>query len=183
VESKGNFNFSKLNDAKTNVQLNLIRDELLAYNKQDCLVLYQVMNKFAENIFILYSLNLTDYPTLSSLSFAIFRSNFMKEENISISNINDYNFIKESYRGGHVDVYRPYAKKGRKIYCYDINSLYPSVMAKNMFPTGIPKYFTGSRELNDLFGYIKVKVTCPNNMFCPVLLTRVDGKTIAPVGQ
>ena len=183
VESKGNFDFSKINDAKTTEQLNLIREELLAYNKQDCLVLYQVMFKYAENIWELYSLNLTQYPTLSSLSFAIFKSNFMKEENIPISNTKDYNFLKDSYRGGHVDVYRPYPKKGRKVYCYDINSLYPSVMAKNVFPVGVPKYFTGSRELNDIFGFVKVEVTSPSDLFCPVLLTKVDGKTIAPTGQ
>jgi DNA polymerase elongation subunit (family B) len=183
VESKGSFDFKKINQATTNDQLNLIRDKLLDYNKQDCLVLYQVMKEFAVNIFHLYSLNIINYPTISSLSFAIFRSNFMKEEIIPISNLKDYNFIKESYRGGHVDVYRPFTKKGRKVYCYDINSLYPFVMANNLFPTGIPKYFYGSRDLNDIFGFVKVNVTCPNNMFCPVLLTRINDKTIAPIGQ
>jgi len=182
VESKGSFDFNILNESKTNKQLSIIKNELIEYNKQDCLVLYQVMQKFAENIYHLYSLNINEYPTLSSLSFAIFRSSFMKEENIPISNLNDYNFIKDSYRGGHVDVYRPFSK-GKRVYCYDINSLYPSVMAKNLFPTGVPKYFNGTRELQDLFGFVKVKVTCPVDMFCPVLLTKVDGKTIAPVGS
>lgn len=73
---------------------------------------------FAKEIFNIYSLNLTNYPTLSSLSFGIFRSNFLIKENIPISNINDFNFISESYRGGHssqmLDVYRPFNKKGRK---------------------------------------------------------------------
>jgi len=177
------FDFNKLNDAKTTAQLNFIRDELLKYNKQDCLVLYQVMYKFAEEVFNLYSLNLTKYPTLSSLSFAIFRSNFLKDEIIPISNIKDFNYVSESYRGGHVDVYRPFNKKGTKVYCYDINSLYPFVMANKEFPTGVPKYFTGPRDLNDLFGFIKVNVTCPTDMYCPVLLSKVEGKTIAPVGQ
>jgi DNA polymerase type B, organellar and viral len=181
VERKGSFNFNRINIAKTRKQLNLIKSELLSYNKQDCLVLYQVIHKFANEIFKLYSLNLTNYPTLSSLSFAIFRSNFMKEENIPISNLNDFNFIKESYRGGHVDVYRPFTK-GKRVYCYDINSLYPSVMAKNPFPVGIPKYFNGTRDLKDLFGFVKVVVTCPD-MFCPVLLTKHNNKTIAPIGS
>jgi len=186
VENKGSFNFSKINNATNNKKLNMLREELLDYNKQDCLVLYQVMAKFAKQIFNLYSLNLTKYPTLSSLSFAIFRSNFLDKEIIPISNINDYNFITESYRGGHssqmLDVYRPYTKKGNKVYCYDINSLYPSVMASNDFPVGTPKYFTGPRDLQDLFGFIKVNVTCPE-MFCPVLLTKHNDKTIAPIGS
>ena len=39
VESKGSFDFSKLNLAKTPQQLNQIRHELLDYNKKDCLIL------------------------------------------------------------------------------------------------------------------------------------------------
>jgi len=56
-------------------------------------------------------------------------------------------------------------------------------MANNLFPVGTPKYFWGSRDLNDLFGFIKVNVTCPTNILAPVLLTKHNDKTIAPVGN
>lgn len=55
----------------------------------------------------------------------------MPSENIPVSSFSFYNSIKQSYSGGHVDLYRPYAKG---VYVYDVNSLYPYVMSMNKFP-------------------------------------------------
>ena len=72
-----------------------------------------------------------------------------------INNIepNLYNEIKESYFGGHTDMFIPagpvadvngFAKpeegklvphNNKHLYEYDVNSLYPSVMANNVYPT------------------------------------------------
>lgn len=155
-----------------------MKKELLVYNKLDCLVLYQVINKFALEIFNLFKLNLINSPTLSSLAFKIFRTHYIKDGLIPISNIEEYNYIKQSYKGGHVDVYRPYHKG--KIYCYDYNSLYPSVMANFPMPVGNPRYFTGYINLETIFGF--VKVTCPK-MYCPVLLTDLNDRSVAPIGK
>lgn len=163
-------------------KLNKLKNEVLQYNKQDCLVLYQVIESFYNQIFNLFKLNLVNFPTLSTLSFSIFRSYYLEENVILISNKQDYDFISQSYKGGHVDVYRPFNKKGNKIYCYDYNSLYPTVMAKYPMPIGILRYFFGKRDLNNIFGFIKVNVTCPF-MYCPVLLNKNNNKSIAPIGQ
>jgi DNA polymerase type B, organellar and viral len=52
--------------------------------------------------------------------------------------------IRESYSGGAVDVYIPHNRKGpiskqlTKLFYYDVNSLYPSVMLNNPMPIGLP---------------------------------------------
>jgi DNA polymerase elongation subunit (family B) len=52
--------------------------------------------------------------------------------------------IRLSYTGGAVDMYIPKLIKGKKIYVYDVNSLYPSVMANKEVPIGNPTYFIGN---------------------------------------
>jgi hypothetical protein len=74
--------------------------------------LYQVIETFQNIIYQEFSIDILKYPTLPSLAFAIYRSNFLKTDNKNISRIplisgNIYNFIKQSYTGGSVDVYKP----------------------------------------------------------------------------
>ena len=56
-----------------------LRDETIKYCEIDCISLHQVIFKFTEMIFDLFGKNVHNYPTLPSLAFAIFRSNFMEE--------------------------------------------------------------------------------------------------------
>jgi hypothetical protein len=58
--------------------------------------------------------------------------------------------IRQSYTGGAVDVYIPHNKIGgflskvfKPLYYYDVNSLYPFVMANFPMPVGEPKVFKG----------------------------------------
>jgi hypothetical protein len=46
--------------------------------------------------------------------------------------------IRLSYTGGAVDMYIPNLIKGKKIYAYDVNALYPSVMLVKETPIGSP---------------------------------------------
>jgi DNA polymerase elongation subunit (family B) len=85
-------------------------------------------------------------PTISSLAFKLFRSNYLQEldnNKIKIPTITGkiYDDIKKSYTGGAVDVYKPY---GENIKVYDVKSLYPSVMLNNPMPVGNPTYFEGN---------------------------------------
>ena len=57
-----------------------------------------------------------------------------------------FNDIKQSYTGGAMDMYLP-VKDGStnvKIYQYDVNSLYPTVMLTEDIPVGHPIYFEGA---------------------------------------
>lgn len=117
---------------------------------------------------------ISQYLTLPSLAFAIFRYHFIEKDSIyQIGGIVEQ-FIRKSYTGGAVDMYIPknnnfpmltslggYFKGNTKevliinlllfidwytnlIFVYDVNSLYPSQMKSMMMPTGQPTYFKGN---------------------------------------
>jgi hypothetical protein len=83
-------------------------------------------------------MNIHKFMTLPSLTFGIFRSNFLKENVIPKIGGTMYCDIKESYTGGHTDVYHSH---GENLKIYDINSLYPSVMKNFDIPVGPIQFF------------------------------------------
>jgi len=98
-----------------------------------------------------------------------------------------FNFFKEGYTGGAVDVYKPY---GENVYRYDVNSLYPYIMDSTPMPIGNPTFFEGDilSMLDKPFGIFEVEVTAPDNLNTPILQLRLKTKnggtrTIAPTGN
>jgi DNA polymerase elongation subunit (family B) len=178
VGKKIEFDFNTFN--QSNISDPKVRDELLSYNLSDCVLLYNVISKFATLIYELFQIDIHKYPTLTSISFAIYLKCFMAKENISITSLDMYNKIKSGYIGGAVDVYRT---KGKNVFYYDVNSLYPSVMKFNQYPVGKSIYFRGEKPLHQIFGLVYCKVTAPDNIFAPILLTRKGESTIAPTGS
>jgi DNA polymerase type B, organellar and viral len=83
--------------------------------------------------------------------------------------------LKKGYTGGVTDVYKPF---GRKIKGYDVNSLYPSQIAKFDMPVGKITYFEGdiSKIDNKAFGFFKVNITTPDYLYAPIIQTRVKTK-------
>jgi hypothetical protein len=137
-------------------------------------------------IFELFSKNIHRYPTLPSLAFSIFRSNFMENENIPKLTGNIASDIRQGYTGGSTDMFIP---KGKNIKCLDVNSLYPSVMLDQVMPIGKTESFNGDiRKIDcNAFGFFYVKVNCPENIMHPILQInhKTDNgiKTISPVGS
>ena len=162
-----------------------LRDETIKYCENDCIALYQILIKFNSMIFEIFSKSIHKYPTLPSLAFAIFRSNFMENENIPKLSGNISKDIRESYTGGSTDIFIP---KGENIKCYDVNSLYPSVMIDQVMPTGKIESFNGNIRKFDknAFGFFYVKVNCPEDIIHPIIQIKqkTDNgiKTISPVG-
>lgn len=142
--------------------------------------------KFNKIIYTTFRVDALKYPTISSLAFAIFRTNYLKPLSIPIITGRIYDFIKNGYSGGSVDVYKPF---GKNINCYDVNSLYPSQMLKQDMPVGNPIFFEGdiSKIEKDPFGFFEVEIKTPNDLNVPILQTRVKinsgYKTIAPLGN
>jgi hypothetical protein len=190
-----------------------LQGETEKYCELDCIVLYRIIAKFNDKIFTTFRGDILKYPTLSSLAFGIYRQKYMGEAEIPIIYGEMYNFFKEGYTGGAVDVYKPYGKNVRR---YDVNSLYPSVMHTFPMPVGNPTYFEGDilsiptlacaplrQQRNDVtakakesseinlsnkpFGIFEVEVIAPENMNIPILQKRVKTKngtrTIAPLGN
>ena len=165
-----------------------LKDETIKYCVQDCKSLYLVLIKLFSENYKDCRTNGNEALTLPSLAFKNFKTKFLSSD-VFIPNLigEVYKFIKLGYRGGAVDVYKPY---GKNIYRYDVNSLYPYIMASQAMPIGLPTSFEGNEEniiniLNDKskFSFIEVTVNCPDTVKAPLLLTKIDNKTIAPVGK
>ena len=122
-----------------------LKEETIKYCIQDCVTLYQVLDVFFKENYENTRVIGSKYYSLPSLAFANFRAKFMPDD-ITIPCLNGeiYQFIKQGYSGGAVDVYKPY---GKKIYRYDVNSLYPFIMHSMKLPIGQPTLIEGNIEL------------------------------------
>jgi hypothetical protein len=140
-------------------------------------------------IFDLFKINIHKYPTLSSLAFAIFRTHFLGKDEIPQLSGQIAKDIRQGYTGGAVDMYIPENMNSSKIYCYDVNSLYPYVMDQFDMPVGKPLYFEGDiRKIDpDAFGFFHCEIIAPDNLKHPIIQTHVkinnSVRTIAPLGQ
>lgn len=110
----------------------------------------------------------------------------MDEENIPKLTGNIEFDIRQGYTGGSTDMFIPY---GKNIKCYDVNSLYPSVMINKDMPIGKSEKFIGdiSKFESNTFGFFYVKVNCPENIMHPIIQikykTKGGIKTISPIGS
>jgi hypothetical protein len=164
----------------------------LRYCEQDVRTLHQIITIFQKKIFRLFRVDVLKYPTLSSLALGIYRTKFLVESNIPLIDGHVFNDIKKGYTGGSVDVYKP---RGKNIYRYDVNSLYPYVMRNYPMPVGNPIYFEGDLTfmennynlIDRPFGFFEVEVEAPTNLHIPLLQTRIKTsngtRTVAPVGS
>ena len=163
-----------------------LRNECIKYYEQDCITLYQIISKYNLEIFKRYQINIHRYPTLPSLAFAIWRCHYLKDNKVPMIRGEMYDFIKESYTGGHTDVYKPW---GVNIYRYDVNSLYPYVMSEFPMPIDNITYFEGDITLinSEAFGFFECEVIPPDNLKRPLLQTKVKNNgellTMAPLGK
>jgi len=129
---------SKFNNSNWNLKM-----EAIEYCGTDVVSLYQVIVKFNNLIFDLFKINIHKYPTLSSLAFAIYRTHFLKKDEIAQITGQIEKDIRQGYTGGAVDMYIPKALEGVKIFSYDVNSLYPTMMSEWEMQVGKPTFFKG----------------------------------------
>jgi len=135
-----------------------VKDETLRYLKSDIEGLLEILLKFSKNIFENYSLNISNYPTLPSLSLSIYTSSFYNESNkIKMIKGQVEKDIRKSYFGGNVDVY---INEVKNAYIYDMNSQYPNAMLQEM-PIGNP-IFTTEKNIDNIFGFVYGKITAPS---------------------
>jgi DNA polymerase type B, organellar and viral len=179
VGKKGEFKYN-LVDNLNNKELLLFREDLISYCKNDCYILYKIIQKFNNLIFDKWFLNINNFPTLPSVAMGLFRSKFLMDETICKISGETYKDIKQSYTGGSTDLFIPH---GVNIHGYDINSLYPHSMANNLMPINNIKYFEGNVTENNLFGFFFVEVTCPDNLNIPILQLHYKNRTVSPLGK
>jgi hypothetical protein len=198
---------------KTNfgVKMWSFKDEAIKYCKLDCQTLHEILTKFNELIFNEFKVNIHIPLTLPSLAMRIYKTHYMPDASIyQLLGTQEEN-IRQSYTGGAVDVYIPHNRISGTInqsvtfaltknaelatilsyitlYYYDVNSLYPYIMAKTPMPIGKPIAFTGDiRKIDpNAYGFFYCEITSPNELNNPLLQRRiktVDGvRTIAGLG-
>ena len=180
--------YNKYKDSFINIKWNF-KNEAIKYCQLDCKSLYQILIKFNNLIFDRFKLNINKYPTLPSLSFAIFRSQYLKKDSIHMMSGDIANYIRQGYTGGACVMYIPRPINNCKIFGYDVNALYPTVMSKNKLPIGNPTYFSGdiTKFNKNAFGFFYCNITTPDELKHPIIQTHVktnDGiRTIVPLGN
>ena len=162
-----------------------LKHEALKYLESDVLGLLEVMLKFNDKIFNLYSLNITNYVTAPKLAVGIFTSNFMSKSNdlnIKMIRGNVEKDIRNAYYGGNVNVLINKMDKG---FYYDMNSQYPYAMLKDM-PIGNPT-LSNDTDLNNYFGFVYGEITAPdyNRLRVPYIQMRDDksDEVVCPRGR
>jgi hypothetical protein len=170
-----------------------LKNETLKYVDIDCIALHQILIKFGNIIYDRWGIDIKHTPTLPALCFKIYRSRYMPKDTIPIITGIPYRDIKQSYTGGSTDMYIPY---GENIWCYDINSLYPTAMKLYKYPSGNFISFNNQNNLSiyemeillkrKMFGFIECKVDCPKEVLHPILQIRREVnnnlRTFTPVG-
>lgn len=176
------------------------QQESIKYCKLDCKCLYEILIKFNELIFTNFKINIHKSLTLPALAMRIFKTHFMPENTIyQIVSPKVESAIRESYTGGAVDVYIPHNRITsffskvraifKRLYYYDVNSLYPFVMFKMDMPIGKPIAFEGNIRLVEpnAFGFFYCKITSPEYLEHPLLQRRIETskgiRTIAGLGS
>nr|YP_009649293.1 DNA polymerase family B [Rhizopogon salebrosus]QDA23208.1 DNA polymerase family B [Rhizopogon salebrosus] len=163
-----------------------LKEETIKYCLQDCISLYQIIDKFNDSIFNQFKLNIHKFPTLPSLAFGIYRAHYLNEYPIPLISGQIFNDISKSFTGGSTDMFKPF---GKNLFSYDVNSLYPYVMNNFDMPVGKMKFFEGDILKIDpkAFGFFECKVITPNNLKHPILQTKIDTgqglRTVSPLGK
>jgi DNA polymerase type B, organellar and viral len=127
------------------------KDEAIKYCLLDCKSLFEVLIKFNELVFKEFKINIHGSLTLPSLAMNIYKSSFMPKDVIYQLAGPIEDAIRKAYTGGAVDVFIPHnvdfnTEQCKKLYYYDVNSLYPYIMSTLEMPVGKPIAFEGKVE-------------------------------------
>ncbi len=94
-------------------------------------------------------------------------------------------FERQSYYGGRTELF----KKGKfdKVFNYDVNSMYLSIMRDNLLPDmSTAKYIENGKNykkyFNEYLGIYHCTVKSPDNLYIPLLPVRHDKKLKFPLG-
>jgi hypothetical protein len=136
--------------------------ELIDYNRNDCIGLYEVLASFYEQTGI-------QSETFATHSLRVWRKDFLSREIFQQKPDVD-EFTRSSYVGGRVEVYK---RGDTTVNAYDVNSMYPHAM-RGKIPVD---YSHGGKKLqqgDDLYGFINAIVHIPDNIYIPPLPTRIE---------
>nr|CAG8593795.1 2963_t:CDS:2 [Entrophospora candida] len=162
--------------------------ELEKYQMDDCKSLHEVLDKYTTLTYQTLGIDVHQNLSIPGSTYKLWQgleNPKLQSQGHDVYKLprNVSNIIRDSYYGGHVDVYMPYVESNGNFtwHHYDVNSLYPYAML-NPLPTGKPTYVKYPSWDNNFFGFINCTVTCPDTIPYPTLPIRQDHTVIFPSG-
>ena len=157
-------NFKKDNEFEYSDMESMDYNQIKEQCENDCEVLREGFLKFRKIIMDVFEIDIKSQITIPSLSFNIFKKNYYNVYMTPITKnpFKEDEFIRRSYKGGIAEVVKPLLKDG---FCYDANSLYPSIMRNEKFPIGKGKFVKGKDiDINNFIGFIECEVETNENL-------------------
>src|SRR5689334_24450581 len=97
---KTKFDFELINKAASPNELELYREELLEYNMNDCIVLWNVLYKYSELLVNYFNIDMYSCPTSASIAFKAYRTNYLLDSyKIPVTSKAIYDTLKPAYYG------------------------------------------------------------------------------------
>ena len=183
LSEKFDVQFKKLDHDFTHEEMDKNNSKHRLYLEHDCRALYEIIEKYREFSIVKRA---GHKKTTAAQAIEVLRL-YLFNEIPAISSRKVDEFVRSSYVGGRTEVFKLTYKdpKGKEnMRSYDVNSLYPTVMRDNEFPTKF-KHFTSTYDGNAM-GFYEATVHVPITMKIPPLpYTGPDkkrSKLLFPVG-
>lgn len=158
-----------------------LKNEAISYIFNDVKSLFEIIKINFDELYKLESINLNKNVSISSYAMNLFLANYYDpiKTPIHIPHYKQYIDIKKGFYGGRVEVFKCY---GENLYWYDVVSLYPAQMKKDMPIGNLIK--SNDSNLDNYFGFCYASVDVPEHTYSPVLPFRDDNNNIFyPVGN
>ena len=150
---------------KGEIDYQMKRDENYIATKDEVSYIHNDTEIIARVLYYEYKEGLNKLTTASD-TFSKYKTSMLRYYDILFPEL-DYDidsYIRKSYRGGCVQVSDKYKGKiiEEKVYCYDVNSMYPFNMCDKRLPYGLPEYFKGKYKKNEVYQLFiqRLKVDC-----------------------
>lgn len=140
-----------------------ITPELCEYLRYDCIGLWEAIEAYRKWPLIAKA---GHADTMASQAVRVLRLFMFKEMKALGDKVDE--FVRLGYFGGRTEIFKPFYKGKKPLYCYDVNSLYPTVMLEDM-PGNFKKWTT--KYDPDCMGFFEATVQVPKDMKIPPLPT------------
>jgi len=178
------------------------RDEVEPYVKRDVMGMKEVFEKFSAMVYELFGCHMTEYITLSAMSYSIWTNSI--EHLLELPDTDKYKFIRQSLYGGRTyPQQREYTSKHYTdimvamdepeklkdiyksmddyIFNGDVSSLYPTAMVKYEYPVGTSKWVDEADiDIHNLkIGIYECEIECNKDLIVPILPEKTEAGGIA----
>jgi hypothetical protein len=177
------------------------RSEVEPYIKRDVMGMKEVVEKFSAMLFETFKVHMTEFVTLSAMSYAIWTNS--TKELLELPDTEKYEFIRQSLYGGRTypqqreftsrqydeivnaksseDLKETYKKMDDWIFNADATSLYPTAMVKYEYPLGNSVWAEGCDidPANLKIGIYDIDITPNTDLQVPILPQKTDNGGIS----